>query len=43
MQNTQYRDLTHGDHCSIIPWSRILAEKLKVPQMLKEFSAFYGT
>jgi hypothetical protein len=27
----------------IIPWSRVLSEKLTVSQLVKKFSAFYGT
>jgi hypothetical protein len=27
----------------VTPWSRVLAEKLKRPKLLKEFPAFYGT
>jgi prolipoprotein diacylglyceryltransferase len=27
----------------IVPWSRVLREKLTDPQLLKKFSAFYGT
>jgi hypothetical protein len=28
---------------SITPWSRVLPEKLKCPELLKKFPAFYGT
>jgi hypothetical protein len=28
---------------SLIPWSRVLLEKLKVTQLVKKFPAFYGT
>ena len=27
----------------IIPWSRVLPEKLKCPKLLMKFPAFYGT
>jgi hypothetical protein len=27
----------------LTPWSRVLPEKLKRPQLLKKFPAFYGT
>jgi hypothetical protein len=27
----------------LTPWSRVLPEKLKRPELLKKFSAFYGT
>jgi hypothetical protein len=27
----------------VTPWSRVLPEKLKRPQLLKKFPAFYGT
>jgi hypothetical protein len=27
----------------LTPWSRALAEKLTVPQLVKKFPAFYGT
>jgi hypothetical protein len=27
----------------ITPWSRVLPEKLKRPELLKKFPAFYGT
>jgi hypothetical protein len=27
----------------IIPWSRVLREKLKCPELLKKFPSFYGT
>jgi hypothetical protein len=27
----------------ITPWSRVLLVKLKVPQLVKNFPAFYGT
>jgi hypothetical protein len=27
----------------LTPWSRVLPEKLKSPELLKKFAAFYGT
>jgi hypothetical protein len=27
----------------LTPWSRVLPEKLKCPELLKKFTAFYGT
>jgi hypothetical protein len=27
----------------LTPWSRVLPEKLKCPELLKKFPAFYGT
>jgi hypothetical protein len=27
----------------LIPWSRVLPEELTGPELLKKFSAFYGT
>jgi hypothetical protein len=29
--------------CLLTSWSRVLLEKLTVPQLFKKFSAFYGT
>jgi len=43
--------LDDGDRSSVMmqptnqptSWSRVLCEKLTVPQLVKKFSAFYGT
>jgi hypothetical protein len=29
--------------CILAPWSRVLLEKLTVPQLVKKFPAYYGT
>ena len=33
----------NGDIVQLTPWSRVLPEKLKSPELLKKFPAFYGT
>jgi hypothetical protein len=32
-----------ASNITITPWSRVLPEKLKRPELLKKFPAFYGT
>jgi hypothetical protein len=47
-QSATYSAETYtGRYCSIpyllTPWSRVLPEKLKCPELLEKFPAFYGT
>jgi hypothetical protein len=37
------REILKYSHNYQIPWSRVLLEKLKVPQLIKKRPAFYGT
>jgi hypothetical protein len=44
MRTALFSSLGYGDHyCIITPRSRVLLEKLTVPQLVKRFPAFYGT
>jgi hypothetical protein len=39
----ELRALIRCAQCQITPWSRVLPEKLKRPELLKKFPVFYGT
>jgi hypothetical protein len=42
-RNTHDKTKLQGDlKCGKTPWSRVLPEKLKHPELLKKFPAFYG-